>query len=75
MDKIIVKKMLDKMMINSLGWGCKNYEAAVAPVRAVFYWSLTDVLRLPVSARAGALPIERRQVSGFFIWTGSQGDV
>jgi len=28
--------------------------------------SLTNVLRFPDSARAGALPLRRRQISGFF---------
>lgn len=46
----------------------------IAPVSGVFYFGQNNFFpRLPVSARAGAVPLYRRQVSGFFISRGVSG--
>ena len=65
---IAMKKMLDKTKKDMARWGRLYPTAALAPVWAVFY--ATNVLRLPDSARAGALPVGVDKSQDFFIVVG-----
>jgi len=66
---IAMKKMLDKTKKDMARWGRLYLLAAVAPVRAVFFATNT-FLRLPDSARAGALPVGVDKSQDFFIVVG-----
>jgi len=64
-----MKKRLDKMKKVCVRWGRLNSEGGTRP-RLGGFLCHQFIPRLPVSARAGALPLERKQVSGTFILSG-----